>query len=363
MKKPAKCLDKPLVIVSVSARAHAQDAARAIDDVQAWDGYACTDRLPGHRIFGLRDGQFTASVLAQLAAHSGPFALTYGSGLEAHPEWLDLLPANCTLLGNASAILRLCSSPYFLYNELKSMHIPYPEVVLNAPSDASAWLRKTAGRSGGAHVNCGRDAVGGACWQRRVDGTACSAVFLTGAGRAVLVGTAQALPAPDGAYSWAGAIADAALPAAIGEQVQWTAQTLTEKWDLRGMLGIDFVQNAETFHVIDINPRLTASAPLYAPRFAQGYVAAHLAACRGDPLPHLRPTTACRGMQVVYTPSALRVPDLLQWPAEAQDRPTPGSAIAAGEPVCTLTVEAATAPAVQARLEILTKHILTTLEA
>lgn len=143
------------------------------------------------------------------------------------------------------------------------------------------------------------------------------------------MGMSRLLPArpPAGTFSWAGALGPVALPAEVVEQVQWTAQTLAREWELQGMVGMDFLlDGAAQICVVDVNPRLVASAPLYSGRFARGYVHAHMEACAGHGLPDPQPPQdgMVRGLQVIYAPTRLRMMPGMQWPEGVSDLPQVG---------------------------------------
>ncbi len=335
----------PLILLSASARAHAQDAARLGRALAAVDGCGDADLAADRRCrLPLAAGQFpprrTAALLARLAAPGAE--LVYGSGLEAHPELLDALPAGVALRGNAAAALRRCADPLEFAALLDALGAPHPEVRDAPPADPAGWLVKRAGRSGGAHVRPARAADAaepGRRWQRRAAGAPWSALFLAAAGEVRVLGCCRLLPAAAGAppYAWSGAVGPLPPPAGVAEQVQWLARALARALDLTGVNGMDFlIDPARRLLPLDLNPRLTATCELYAPRLPGGYARAHLDACGGR-LPAAAPAAdGVGGLQVVYAPRPLAAGRAGDWPPEAADRPRPGTRLAAGEPLCTV---------------------------
>ena len=335
-----------LILLSASARAHAQDAARGTRALVAIDGYGDADLAAGRRFrLPLEDGQFpprrTAALLARLAGPGTEFA--YGSGLEAHPELLDALPPGIVLRGNGAAALRRCADPLELAAALDRIGAPHPEVRAAPPAESAGWLSKRAGRSGGAHVRpaaAADRARPGLRWQRRAEGEAWSALFLAAGGEARVLGCCRLLPAAAGAppYAWSGAVGPLPAPAGVAEQVQWLARALARALDLRGVNGMDFlIDPARRVLPLDLNPRLTATCELYAARLPGGYLRAHLEACAGRLPAATRPAAGVGGLQVVYAPRRLAAARTERdWPPEAADRPRPGAPVAAGEPLCTV---------------------------
>jgi predicted ATP-grasp superfamily ATP-dependent carboligase len=72
--------------------------------------------------------------------------------------------------------------------------------------------------------------------------------------------------------------------------------------------------------------------------------------------------STARAAAIVYAREALRVPDEVTWPPRSTDIPIPRTAIAAGEPVCTVHAEAATAAAARAAAEVRVGEVLRALE-
>lgn len=182
-----------------------------------------------------------------------------------------------------------------------------------------------------------------------------------------MMGMSRLLPArpPAGTFSWAGALGPVALPAEVVEQVQWTAQTLAREWELQGMVGMDFLlDGAAQVCVVDVNPRLVASAPLYSGHFARGYVHAHMEACAGHGLSDPQPPQdgMVRGLQVIYAPTRLRMMPGMQWPEGVSDLPQAGEAFEAGDPVCTVAARGMREEEVRTRLDHIRRQVLSALE-
>jgi uncharacterized protein len=104
---------------------------------------------------------------------------------------------------------------------------------------------------------------------------------------------------------------------------------------------LDFLVDAEEFWLIEINPRPGATLDLFdgaeAPLFGL-----HVDACRGG-LPARMPRLPdAAAVAIVYATRPISAMPDLEWPAWSADRQPGGSAIGAGEPICTVRAEAST---------------------
>jgi predicted ATP-grasp superfamily ATP-dependent carboligase len=65
----------------------------------------------------------------------------------------------------------------------------------------------------------------------------------------------------------------------------------------------------------------------------------HIAACRGELSANVTPHSPVRAFRIVYAPRAIVISERLAWPRWCADRPSAGTAIRAGEPLCTVQAE------------------------
>ena len=283
--------------------------------------------------------------------------LVWGSGFEGQPNLLHQLAAKGPVLGTPPAVLALMQDPGAWSRLLRRLAIPHPAVALREVPRRGAWVAKRSGVSGGAHVRFaapGSVLGTGEFAQQCVGGRALSAVFVAGAREVRLAGYCEQLFSPVGAspFRHAGAIAlpDDALPRRLRAEVQTALQRLTTALALRGLCGIDFVlQPGGAWQLIELNARAPSSFDLHAT--ASSMFRAHLAACRGDPLPMGRKLSTRRARAVHYASSALRIVNSIDWPAWVADRPPDSSEIAVGAPVCTVSAAAATPALARQRLD------------
>ena len=147
--------------------------------------------------------------------------------------------------------------------------------------------------------------------------------------------------------------AEATVVRAHVERIAGLVDRLVEASGLVGINGVDFVLDADTPYVLEVNPRPTATIELYDDDVEGGTFCAHLRACRGE-LPDVTTTRQSRAHAIVYAPATLRIPPAVDWPQWCTDLPQAGSTIAAGAPVCSVHACAETCEA--ARALVLSRH-------
>ena len=249
--------------------------------------------------------------------------------------------------------------------------------------DASGWLLKHPGSSGGSAVqHLAQWRSSGLPWpatayaQRLLPGQPVSLSFIANGRRALVLGCnqqqVQALVGDGGSrpFGFAGVSGPVALPPAAAATLRRALAVLVAHFQLRGLGSLDALLDGQQVHLLELNPRPPASLQLYPGAAGHGVVAAHIQACQHGRLPaapragqrgHRSPAPV-RGLRVVHTPAALQVTttlsaQLARWPG-AQDVPQPGTRLATGDPLCSLHCSAASAVAVQAGLHRAQAHLL-----
>lgn len=334
-----------LAIVSQSARMYAEMARREGFEILAVDAFADLDTVQAaHEVWrlpALYEG-FTpehVNALLQRLDVWQPEGLIIGSGFEAKLEPYASLYERYTFAGNAPAVIEQVKNPYWLNRYCKAHDVMTPAVQSQAPQQGQ-WLYKVAGQSGGAHI---RDwdvstelspAIGG-YWQAFQTGLAVGALFVANQQSVSLIGV-HALKQRPGNYTYAGAtrLHDQQLTVAM----QAMLQALVPDSGLVGINSIDAIWLDGQLHLLEINPRLSASMRLYA---ALPLIQAHLASCQGTKIPELKPNRVHASHCMFYTRQAIETKQL-DFPAWLEDRPADGippSGIAAGQPLCSLYAE------------------------
>lgn len=333
-----------LAILSLSARIYAQMARREGFEVLAVDAFADVDTLQAaQQVWRLPAlaGQFSAedaSALFEKLDSWQPDAVMVGSGFEASIEIYQRLYQRYALAGNTPALLTQVKNPYWLSSYCAAHGVMTPPVQAQAPH-AGSWLYKVAGQSGGSHVlNWDKSAVvspdPAAYWQMLQPGLAVGALFVVEAESVTLLGV-HALRQRPGNYTYAGAtrLHEPQLIAAM----QALLAALVPDLGLVGINSLDAIWQHGQLHLLEINPRLSASMRLYSDL---PLIQAQLASCQGGLMPELATNSNYASHCILYARQAIETEDL-DFPAWLEDKPDGGS-ISAGLPLCSLYAEAAT---------------------
>jgi methenyltetrahydromethanopterin cyclohydrolase len=302
----------------------------------------------------LAETQLAAAVDAISARYSID-AVVYGSGMEAYPSSLDYLFKRLPVRGNTPDTWRRLHDKRDFFAALDRLAIAYPETQFTPPEAPSAWLIKPYRGEGGAHIGfydqthveraLVSDGARGApyedfYWQRYQPGEAMSVLFLADTNRAEIIGFNRqwtiATATAERPFAFSGVMNDAELPDTAKHRLTDWLQTLTAEFSLAGLNSLDFIWDGRQTWALEINPRPSASLAVYDAACATGLLAGHLAACRGT-MPKLSlPTVSRTAYQIVYAPSACRIPGALNWPDWAMDRPRGNSFIRAWHPICSI---------------------------
>lgn len=349
-----------VLIAAVSGRALAAAARRAsyrplvADFFGDADTVALAERtamLPG-RLHGGIDGEALAPVLDRLADGERPVALVLGSGFEGQPHTIEKLAARFPVAGCGGAAVRAVKDPDRLAAACMELGIPHPEFSWTAPPDPNNWVVKTAGGAGGSHIARanGKAQPAGRYFQRFVAGANVSALFVgAGAGTRIVGFSRQWVsPAPGAPYRYGGAVRLRRFPRAMAEKIHGWLRALSESFDLRGLCSADFIRSRDGYRLIEINPRPGATLDIFDDAGAP-LLKAHLDAAAGRPfsVPRFEDTMAA---MIAYAPAAIASFPVLRWPAWTADHQSPGTRLAAGDPVCTIFARGRSAAAARKAL-------------
>jgi predicted ATP-grasp superfamily ATP-dependent carboligase len=285
--------------------------------------------------------------LKRLAGGRDCEGLVYGAGFEDRPSLLARLAQHWLLIGNDAATVERAKDPFALALLCSRLSIPHPEVRASSPADAQGWLRKRVGGSGGAHVRSatrqppvGRDQ---SYYQRRVTGTAVSALILANGKESLPIGfSAQWTdPTADQPARYGGAVRPAGIGRRLEAKLGRTACSLATALGLRGLNSVDYlVGGEEEFWLIEVNPRPGATLDLFdsstAPLFAL-----HAEACRGGLPPSVPHPKGGAAAAIVYATQPLPEMPGLDWPQWCADLQAEGSCLRDGDPICTVRARAA----------------------
>lgn len=336
------------IVLATSGRALAESARAAGIGVHVFDLFADDDTravaLSVERVGSLTTGFSADSLLpalARLAQRESGLPVIWGSGFEDRVPVLEAVARAHTVLGCSPDLLRRLADPATLVDACRATGLATPEVRRDRVPAEGRWLCKQQGASGGRHVRwLGAGAVvpPGCYAQRYVDGTPLSLLGVGDGRSCQLAGLTQhwspeSSPPESAPFRRAG-LCTLAPDAALQARARAVAQALVPAFGLRGLFGIDVIDDGARLCVIDVNPRPPASFELH--ERGQGLLQRHVLGCLGQlpPLP-LAAHRAARAQAVVYAPRAFRVPTL-RWPTWVSDRPAAGTLIEWDDPVCTV---------------------------
>lgn len=344
-------MTKQLIIAAISARRYAKAAHALGYKVIALDAFvdadtrnvaeqclqiSVTDNGVDETDFKQKFEQITLEDDCQLI---------YGSLFDAKPALLAWVAVRVKVVGNLPQTLQLSRS-FDFFAILDGLGIRYPEVRLDAPDDTQAWLSKCLNSSGGTHIKPAQVGVKGDYFQRKIDGEPVSLLFLADGKMARVVGFNQQLLAPkvDTPYRFAGAVSDAVLPINVQRALVDAAEQLIVALGLRGLNSLDAVLEGDSLWILELNPRLSATFPLYS-----NLLQAHMQASVGE-LVDIPQNKMAKAEFVLYADKQLKISADFIWPSWVADIPfieTDSVVIDKDEPICTVLAKDKNAVAVR----------------
>lgn len=354
-----------LVVAALSARMLAQSARRAGWRVIALDLFGDVDTRAavddwqqiGDPATLQLDPARTYRALERASRIPGVMGWVAGSGFESCPQLLQTRFPALPLLGNSLQAYEAVRTPVRFFGLLATHGIPFPETLAQPPRETNGWLRKDASGTGGWHIRRAgareeplRAGHSDVYFQRMCAGRSMSALFAAHGGSATVLGFNEQIIVPQRRhpFTWRGAIGPVEVPAGLASQVHHAVQTIVAHTHLVGLNSLDFLFDGERFFVLEVNPRPSATMALYDGHLLPSLLALHVRACRGEALDQpARATHAppIRGEQVVFARAGHTVSPAFV--ARAQQRgwchdvPTAGTPIAAGTPLCSVSVTCA----------------------
>ncbi len=297
-----------------------------------------------------------------------PLGWVAGSGLEGCTGLLERSAGCLPLLGCSPSDVARLRDPAVFFAFLAAHAIPHPPVARVRPADGQAWLLKDLHAYGASHIrllsaSAPAPELGpgpGRILQRWAPGQAMSATFVADGRRARLVGInrqrVRAHPVRlEVPYVFCGVVGPVPVPPAVLDGLQAALGLLVPAFGLRGLGSLDFLLHAETWQLLEVNPRPPASVALY-PHWRP--MAAHVRACLEGRLPEppaeAPPGQAVRGYEIVFARTAFTLGEAqaaaLAAAPDTHDLPASGQNFDAGDPLCSVTLAGPSALDVLARL-------------
>jgi predicted ATP-grasp superfamily ATP-dependent carboligase len=350
-----------LAIVGASARAAAFSALRAGLDVVAADLFADADLA---RVANVTCIANYPDGLADWLAGTQCDAWMYTGALENSPNLVNRMAMIRPLLGSQGEGLRDARDPMILQAVLAERGVPFPESHASADGlerDGS-WLCKTYGGASGSGIwQLHGDAAlhraerEHAIFQRVVPGESAAAIFIVSKDCAQLWGITRQFVGLFGAGPWqyVGSLGPIEIGPLARSQLAALGELLSNRFELRGIVGADLILGDEGATVIEINPRYTASVEILERANGLPILIPHVAACDADDgVPATSRQSAVSAPRfhaktIVFAPrTATILPTFFEW---AMDRAAPhnplpwladiphsGEVIQAGRPILTV---------------------------
>jgi len=346
----ASSIDKEaaVLIAAISGRALAASARRGGYLPLVTDFFGDQDtlnvahahvRLDGDLARGIEE-EALVRALETLSEQCQPLGIVCGTGFEGRTQLLQRLAQRWRLFGNGAETVAKVKNPEVLSSICADLGIPFPESSLSRPRAAADWLAKRKGGAGGTHVKPARQssAIGGEIYyQRKVTGTPVAALFLADGERAAVLGfSAQwSLPTPRQPYRYGGAVRPATIARRTADLLSAAVHRLAAVMSLVGLNSADFLVDGDLFWLLEINPRPGATLDIF--ELPEGSLfALHMAACAGKLVVGSPYPEGAKAAAIVYAENDIPSVPTLHWPDWSADRPPAGSAIKAGQPLCTV---------------------------
>ena len=357
--------DETVLIAAFSARALAASARRAgyrplvVDCFGDLDTAALAEAsrcLPARVQVGFTARPLIAALESLVAdAPSPPIGLVLGGGFECNPRLVAKLAERFMLIGNDAETIWRAKNPQQFFQVLDDLGVPHPETRLDAPDVSDGWLMKRIGGSGGLHIH--------ACpakprpdkrryYQRIAGGHAVSLLGLVSDKSAAFASSRQWTdPLPRRPYRYGGAVGAWPLDEDLEARLIEMSLAVSEALSLKGIVSFDYLVDDGEPSLLEVNPRPGATLDVFDDA-AGTLFKAHIEAARGgDPAALLstdwHPPIARAAAFLYADRGAFTVP-AIDWPDWAADRPRPGSAISARQPLATVLAEGDDANAVAA---------------
>jgi uncharacterized protein len=350
-----------ILVVGLSTRAIAESAVQGGHPVVTLDYFgdrdqaALVENLSLMRHFRL---PFSAGGLLEASRQFNCGQAVYISNLENHPDVVAGLSRGRALLGNPPQVLQRVRDWRMLRAFCRRSGFSFPETLLPGEEPgghlAGKWLIKPSRGGGGHGIRSwrGEPLDGAHLLQRLVPGRPASAAFVADGREAVLLALTEQLIGKKElggrGMSWCGNILPLSLPPAhrraVVRAVESMVEQLTAEFSLRGLNGVDLVISRDMgVHLLEVNPRYTASMELVERAYGLNMFSLHLEAMAGR-LPGWCLAKAMDGpwfgKGIVYARQAVTMPPTDAWRAkDRRDIPYTGDQVSAGRPICTVLAQ------------------------
>ncbi len=335
-----------LIIAAITSRAYVNLAAKSGFDVIAIDCFNDVDtkRLAKQSYqVPMQAGQLSESHLLEIIKKldlQDVVGLCFGAGFEKQPSLLTQISQYVQVIGNSAQTIAQCKQARPFFATCDALGVPHPIVTFDLPASTNGWLVKQVGGSGGMHINTLKNGAyqpsEAVYLQQFQAGQSVSCLFLADGQQSQIVGFNELWLDDDmtDCYRYGGAVSGASFSNEAKRRLVNYVAALTKTLGLRGMNSCDAICDGDDVYVLEVNPRLSATAELYADA---DLMARHIASSdEALSKQSLWQQAGSMAHQIIYADNDLVIEGNMSWPAWVADIPEAGSVFDAGMPVCTV---------------------------
>ncbi len=260
--------------------------------------------------------------------------LIFCSPVESCPQAMQKFSGGRQAL-NASASAMASSRDFAFLSHVAGGLVLLPEVSAGPGNGEPGWIVKQTASAGGMGIRMDGGILNpGEFRQKLVTGLSVGAVFYSCATGTRLCGLTRHI---NHGFLFAGGIYPADIGQKAHDAIRRFAQKLAPEAGMRGWWGADFIINGDTVHLLEVNPRFTASLELLALAHEIDIVGVQAGMVDGTYHLEIGKAGGYFGRMVVYAAHDCVFAGPEKWfDAGARDIPHHGAAIKNGEPVLSL---------------------------
>ncbi len=365
-------VQSPVLIFGASGRAAAASAQRSGYLPVVVDQFADADTCEVATATRCPLDEYPDGIVA-LAANIPAMPFVYAGALENRPDVIERLALTRVLWGNPAAVLELVRDPFRLRDWFADAAIEFPKTVREVERPSTGrWLRKPRASGGGhgiAFASNGVQQSTNHVVQEYRAGEPRSAIFASDGRTLELLGITHQLIGQTWLhcqqFHYCGTLGPDESDDKLGPDLLRIADVLVERSGLRGIWGIDFLDDAGRIVVLEVNPRYTASIEVLEHQTGLRSFDWIRWAFAGGPKPlgTRAPKPGVVGKAIYFAPNDLTFPQTGPWVESLRrarevhrrgdfaDIPHPGEIIPRGFPVLTILDDAETRAECATRLQ------------
>jgi|TARA_B100001964_G_scaffold244976_1_gene329159 methenyltetrahydromethanopterin cyclohydrolase len=275
----------------------------------------------------------------------------YGSGFENSPKIVSKLEKDCQIIGNNVKTLTQVRNWKYFFKTLKKLDISYPKSEIIPIEEAKEIINSDDKfiikpiKSGGGHSifdkesNEKNDLEGDVILQEFIEGRPISSLSLGSKNNSFFVGaTKQLVGIPGNKFRYIGNVAPLNVPADVIENIQNISKKISDKFNLLGCNGVDFILKKSEPYVTEVNPRIVGSIDVVEPAYNINLIDLHVKICLGELDEtefNVEQSRQFFGKKVLFASNDFNYTIKKQQPF-LRDIPHFNERIKGGEPICTI---------------------------